>query len=337
MSRPISPVARAAARRSRRPARRARCSPTTPGRRRSWITPSGSRSTRRTDSGAPPWSSIWPTARTAGRSSAWWRPTDPVPPAGVGLLSRRTPGPQRGWRWLRSLRSLRRSCAPSAGSGPAFERARLLALAAVLVVASGLSVWLAMRARMSVPDARIAIVELLPADARTRGVAGDDAAAARIDRRLATTLLLVTDRAEAFDEVRVRLGDPAGRAAAMAGLRPHSGRRRRLRAPAAGRGAPARRGRHRARGTDRSRVGAHRALPGRRRSVGGRRSQRAAPASRPGRSGRTVPSGAGPRCGEPPCGRRVRPRPCRAGARAAPGAAPRRAAGRLRGRSRSAP
>lgn len=102
--------------------------------------------------------------------------------------------------------------APGSGSGSAVRRVRrvrLLALAAVLVVASGLSVWLAMRARMPVPDVRIAIVELLPTDSRTRGPAAADAAAARIDRRVTTTLLLVTDRAEAWDEVRVRLGDPA--------------------------------------------------------------------------------------------------------------------------------
>ena len=99
--------------------------------------------------------------------------------------------------------------APSSGSGSAFRRVRLLALAAVLLVAAGLSVWVAMRARMPVPDARIAIVELLPTDSRTRGPAAADAAAARIDRRVTTTLLLVTDRAEAWDEVRVRLGDPA--------------------------------------------------------------------------------------------------------------------------------
>lgn len=102
-----------------------------------------------------------------------------------------------------------RAVAPGQAPGPPRRWGRALALAAALVATSGLSVWLAMRARTPLPEARVALVELLPQDSRTRTAAGSDTAATRIDRRVTTTLLLVTDRAEAWDEVRVRLGDPA--------------------------------------------------------------------------------------------------------------------------------
>lgn len=81
-----------------------------------------------------------------------------------------------------------------------------LALAASLAVASGLAVWVAMRGE---PVSRVALVELLPEDVRSRGVGGEEV---RVDPRSATTLLLVTDRAEAFEEARARLSGPDGRA-----------------------------------------------------------------------------------------------------------------------------
>ena len=83
-----------------------------------------------------------------------------------------------------------------------------LALAATLAVASGLAVWVAMRGGVPVPESRVAIVELLPASTRTRGMESERA---RLDRGMATTLLLATDRAEAFEEVRARLTGADGR------------------------------------------------------------------------------------------------------------------------------
>jgi len=102
-----------------------------------------------------------------------------------------------------------RPVAPAPVPGPPRRWGRALSLAAVLVATTGLSVWVAMGARTPVPEARVALVELLPADSRSRGAAAADDAVVRLDRRVATTLLLVTDRAEAWDEVRVRLGEPA--------------------------------------------------------------------------------------------------------------------------------
>lgn len=83
-----------------------------------------------------------------------------------------------------------------------------LALAATLAVASGLAVWVAMRGGVPVPESRVAIVELLPESAHTRGMEGERA---KLDRGRATTLVLATDRAEAFEEARARLTGADGR------------------------------------------------------------------------------------------------------------------------------
>lgn len=88
------------------------------------------------------------------------------------------------------------------------NRLRTFALAASLVAASGLSVWLAMGGRQPPAAGRVAVVELLPESSALRGAAGDDLAFRASD---ATTLLLVTDRAEPFDEVRARISTIDGR------------------------------------------------------------------------------------------------------------------------------
>jgi anti-sigma factor RsiW len=86
---------------------------------------------------------------------------------------------------------------------------RLLALAATVVVSSGLTLFLATRDRAGTADSagRVALVELLPVDSRTRGV---DGAALAIAASVSHTLLLVSDRAETFNEVRARIVPSGG-------------------------------------------------------------------------------------------------------------------------------
>ena len=220
---PSRAAARGAAGRSRPPARRARCSPATPRRRRSWTTLSGSRSTLRTDSSAPPSSSTWRTARSAGRSSSWSEPTELGGAAGPVRRprSRARPGSAPS-------RRLRRPDRRADGAGRS-------ALAAVLVATSGLSVWLAMRARTAGSGG--------PGRPR-RAPAGGLAHPRRRGRRRCGGAHRSPGRDDAAAGHRSRRGvrrgarapgRAGGRAAAMAGHRPHAGRRRRLRAPAAGR------------------------------------------------------------------------------------------------------
>ncbi len=92
--------------------------------------------------------------------------------------------------------------APAPATPGARNRAWPLALAAAVALASALGVWFAVRSGVPAPQGRVALVELLPESARTRGAEAD---LPRVDARLATTMLLATDRAETFDEVRVRL------------------------------------------------------------------------------------------------------------------------------------
>ncbi len=91
--------------------------------------------------------------------------------------------------------------------GSTARRSRTLALAASLAAVSALSVWFAMRDLRPVPEGRVAFVELLPESSRTRGAEGERTA---IDRGRTTTLLLVTDRGERFDDVRVKIVSPPG-------------------------------------------------------------------------------------------------------------------------------
>lgn len=77
-----------------------------------------------------------------------------------------------------------------------------LALAAMLAVASGLTVFLAMRGPALPAGGRVALVELAPQGARLRAA---DGAVTRVTRREATTILLLSDRAESFDERRARV------------------------------------------------------------------------------------------------------------------------------------
>lgn len=100
--------------------------------------------------------------------------------------------------------------ADAATVAPRTRRAWPLALAASIALAASLSLWFATRGTAPAPQGRVALVELLPEDARTRGA---EAAPARLDPAVATTLLLVSDRAETFDEVRARLRPAAGGAA----------------------------------------------------------------------------------------------------------------------------
>jgi anti-sigma factor RsiW len=81
-------------------------------------------------------------------------------------------------------------------------RGRAIALAASLAAVSALSVWFAMRDRAPLPEGRVAFVELLPESRRTRGAESGRSA---VDRTRTTTLLLVTDRGETFDDVRVTI------------------------------------------------------------------------------------------------------------------------------------
>lgn len=99
---------------------------------------------------------------------------------------------------------------PAATDAPRTRRAWPLALAASIALAASLSLWFATRGTAPAPQGRVALVELLPEDARTRGA---EAAPARLDPAVATTLLLVSERAETFDEVRARLRPAAGGAA----------------------------------------------------------------------------------------------------------------------------
>lgn len=86
---------------------------------------------------------------------------------------------------------------------------RTYALAASLAAFSALAVWFAMRDRAPVPEARVAIVELLPESSLTRGA---EAGGVTLDRKRTTTLLLVTDRAENFADVRVSVAALPGAA-----------------------------------------------------------------------------------------------------------------------------
>ncbi|MEZ5314132.1 MAG: zf-HC2 domain-containing protein [Thermoanaerobaculia bacterium] len=87
------------------------------------------------------------------------------------------------------------------------NRFRTLALAASVVLAAGLSVWLATAFRNPAGAGRVAVVELLPDNSSTRG-AIDEELGFRASE--ATTLLLVTDRAESFDEVRAGISTIEG-------------------------------------------------------------------------------------------------------------------------------
>lgn len=89
---------------------------------------------------------------------------------------------------------------PATASHSTLRRSRALALAASLAAVSGLSVWFAMHQRASLPQARVAVVELLPESLRLRA-AGPDRVV--LDRTKTTTLILISDRAETFAEVRV--------------------------------------------------------------------------------------------------------------------------------------
>jgi hypothetical protein len=95
------------------------------------------------------------------------------------------------------------------------------ALAASLVLSTGLSAWLALSdvaappsapspttpPRPSAVEGRVVLLELLPEDARQRG-AGDEAAL--LSAAVPTTLVLVSGRAEAFAEVRAIVTTTAG-------------------------------------------------------------------------------------------------------------------------------
>jgi len=89
---------------------------------------------------------------------------------------------------------------PPAARGWTMIGRRALALAAALAAVSALSVWFAMHQRASLPQARVAVVELLPESLRLRA-AGPDRVV--LDRTKTTTLILISDRAETFAEVRV--------------------------------------------------------------------------------------------------------------------------------------
>jgi hypothetical protein len=89
---------------------------------------------------------------------------------------------------------------PPAARGWTLLPPRALALAAVLAAVSALSMWFAMHQRASLPQARVAVVELLPESLRTRAAGSDRVV---LDRTRTTTLILITDRAETFAEVRV--------------------------------------------------------------------------------------------------------------------------------------
>ena len=97
--------------------------------------------------------------------------------------------------------------APVTASRRTSPRSRTFALAATLAALSALSVWFAMRDRAPLPQTRVAFVELLPESSHTRGADGDRTA---IDRGRTTTLLLAVDRAETFDDVRVKIASPPG-------------------------------------------------------------------------------------------------------------------------------
>ncbi len=83
----------------------------------------------------------------------------------------------------------------------------VLALAAMLVASLGLALWLATREGAPPVGGRVALVELVPESARRRG---GDPGGARVQAGMPSTLLLLTDRAERFEEVRARLVDPEG-------------------------------------------------------------------------------------------------------------------------------
>jgi len=83
----------------------------------------------------------------------------------------------------------------------------VLALAAMLVASLGLALWLATREGVPPAGGRVALVELEPESARRRG---GDSGGARVEAGMPSTLLLLTDRAERFEEVRARLVDPKG-------------------------------------------------------------------------------------------------------------------------------
>lgn len=79
---------------------------------------------------------------------------------------------------------------------------RGLALVASLVAVAGLGLWQSSLRVTPLPEGAVALLELRPMATATR--AGDDERAAPFDRARSATLLLDTDRAESFDEVRVR-------------------------------------------------------------------------------------------------------------------------------------
>ena len=114
--------------------------------------------------------------------------------------------------------------APGRPTGATSRWTKALALAATVAVSSGLTLILSMRDRGGAVEAagRVALVELLPDGSRTRGDEGD---AVAIAASVSHTLLLVTDRAETFDEVRARIVPQAGGGApsVVPGLLPSPG------------------------------------------------------------------------------------------------------------------
>lgn len=94
---------------------------------------------------------------------------------------------------------------PRPGRAPAAGW-RALAVAASVAAAVSLSLWFG-NGRAAAPDGGVALLELLPETARTRG--GDEEAT--LVRGTAATLLLGIDRAETFEEVRLLARDADGR------------------------------------------------------------------------------------------------------------------------------
>jgi hypothetical protein len=78
---------------------------------------------------------------------------------------------------------------------------RGLVLAASLVAAAGLSLWLAGPRASGGPVAGFAVIELVAEEARTRAAAGE---APRLDPAAPATLLLVSDLAGPFERVEIR-------------------------------------------------------------------------------------------------------------------------------------
>lgn len=98
-----------------------------------------------------------------------------------------------------------RAIGPRPGRAPAAGW-RALAVAASVAAAVSLSLWFG-NGRAGAPNGGVALLELRPEAARTRG--GDEEA--RLERGTATTLLLGIDRAETFEEVRLLARDADGR------------------------------------------------------------------------------------------------------------------------------